>query len=166
MPDELQPLPFPDKGLDLSQPLSAQPPRTTPIGQNVRWFEVLTQRGRGGARPGIIKYPVGIVGKSALIQELAEVVSTSATALGGAVGADGSLGPDGGPAWPGGWGWITPQGSVPGLGGFQPGAPAPNPNPATGVSNQPAGQNPPGQEDSSLDNFLGLTVGGSASIGT
>lgn len=49
-------LPFPLRGIDVSVPLGLQPKLTTPIGENVRGFEPITGRGRGGSRPGLSRY--------------------------------------------------------------------------------------------------------------
>lgn len=59
---------FPLSGIDRSDrydatkaaPLAAS--RTTQLGVNVRAFEAMTGRGRGGSRPGIVKYIAGRVG--------------------------------------------------------------------------------------------------------
>lgn len=69
------PLPFPDKGIDVSQPVGEQPAETTPAGINCRYWEALTQRGRGGSRPGLSKFnPTQPAGKQ-LIQELNLIVT-------------------------------------------------------------------------------------------
>jgi hypothetical protein len=49
-------LQFPAKGINLATELILQPILTTPAAVNVRTFEQLTQRGRGGSRPGLSKY--------------------------------------------------------------------------------------------------------------
>jgi hypothetical protein len=58
VPDALQPalLDFPVRGLDAEREATAQPPGTARDAQNVRAFEALTRRGRGGRRPGLNKY--------------------------------------------------------------------------------------------------------------
>ncbi len=65
MPEQLKDLHFPKAGLDVSLAFSAQPnrpawngeyARTTPLGVNVRGWEVLTNRIRGGSRAGLKKY--------------------------------------------------------------------------------------------------------------
>jgi hypothetical protein len=65
MPDQLKDLHFPKSGLDISMAFSAQPnrpawngeyARTTPLGVNVRGWEPLTGRIRGGSRTGLRKY--------------------------------------------------------------------------------------------------------------
>ena len=73
--ESLAPLPFPLKGLDVMARLEAQPPGTTPHGQNVRAFEALTQRGRGGSRPGLEKHIASTVSGVHHIQELMTIVS-------------------------------------------------------------------------------------------
>jgi hypothetical protein len=59
MPDEQRPIEatFPTLGLDVSTEFDLQPAATTPEATNVRGFESLTQRDRGGSRPGLIRYP-------------------------------------------------------------------------------------------------------------
>jgi len=52
---------FPIYGTDVSMELEGQRAGTTPIGSNVRTFEALTQRGRGGSRPGLRKFVTGSV---------------------------------------------------------------------------------------------------------
>lgn len=74
---------FPVKGLDVSQPFERQPPQTTPTGVNVRAFETLTQRMRGGSRPALSKYVAGqLPGGASLVQELNVVVGVGYTAPG------------------------------------------------------------------------------------
>lgn len=75
------PLEFPDKGLDVSQPVSAQPPLTTAQGANVRSFD-LAQRQRGGSRNGLVRYLDDPL--PGLIQELNTVVSINDNNLGNA----------------------------------------------------------------------------------
>ncbi len=78
-----QDLKFPLCGVDLSNGFGQQSPRplsgggygmTTPVGQNVRAYDAMTQRGRGGSRPGLEKYATTQLNGSALIQELNCVV--------------------------------------------------------------------------------------------
>lgn len=58
MPDQenLVEVVFPTNGIDLTSEFGAQPPATTPTANNVRGFEMLTQRDRGGSRPGLVKF--------------------------------------------------------------------------------------------------------------
>jgi hypothetical protein len=56
VPDQFADLLFPMKGLDISVEFELQPPGTTDAGTNVRAFEPLTGRARGGSRPGQAKY--------------------------------------------------------------------------------------------------------------
>lgn len=70
---------FPIKGIDLSQAYSLQPADTTPIGQNVRAYDALQARARGGSRPGLAKYVSAIVGPGGLIQELNSLVGVGYT---------------------------------------------------------------------------------------
>lgn len=73
------PLPFPLRGLDLSQAVWQQPPGTTPVGTNVRGYEPATTRQRGGSRPGLARYVSGQVPGGGLIQDLNVVVATDIT---------------------------------------------------------------------------------------
>lgn len=59
MPDEQKQIEatFPTLGIDISTEFNQQPPATTPEAVNVRGFETLTQRDRGGSRSGLIRYP-------------------------------------------------------------------------------------------------------------
>ena len=54
--ESFQELTFPVSGIDSSQEFDRQPPQTTIDGLNVRAFESMTQRGRGGSRPGLTPY--------------------------------------------------------------------------------------------------------------
>ena len=115
-------LDFPAKGLDLRGPLAEQPPGTTPVGANVRLYESLTNRPRGGSRSGISKYIPGQPNGSTVIQNLAAVVTVSGEALGWSFegrdfGDIGDLGIDYGPAAISG-GPIGPL--LGGGGGYQP----------------------------------------------
>ncbi len=56
MPESYVDLIFPTRGVDLYTGFGAQPPGTTRQGTNVRLYEAITERGRGGSRPGLIKY--------------------------------------------------------------------------------------------------------------
>jgi hypothetical protein len=59
-PDELQAdLVFPIRGTDSSDEAERQPDFTTPLGQNVRAYDVFLLRQRGGSRPGLVKYLPG-----------------------------------------------------------------------------------------------------------
>jgi hypothetical protein len=72
----LVPLPFPANGIDLQQGFGVQRPGTTREGINVYGFEPLTDRGRGGSRPGLIHIDAGQVPAGPhLIQELNIVVN-------------------------------------------------------------------------------------------
>jgi hypothetical protein len=73
---------FPVKGLDLSQAFSLQPPGTTPLGVNVRAYDPLTARRRGGQRPGLSKYVAAQVPGSGVLQELTSIVGVGYTAPG------------------------------------------------------------------------------------
>lgn len=47
---------FPVAGLDVTTEYETQRPGTTQVGVNVRSFDPLTGRLRGGRRPGLIKF--------------------------------------------------------------------------------------------------------------
>ncbi|MFP3386030.1 hypothetical protein, partial [Tritonibacter sp. SIMBA_163] len=47
------PLPFPVQGIDENSPYGVQPPTTTPDALNVRSYDALERRNRGGQRTGI-----------------------------------------------------------------------------------------------------------------
>ena len=89
MPDQLKDLHFPKAGLDISQGFSAQPnrpvfdgdyARTTALGVNVRAFEALSNRQRGGVRCGLAKYiPVSPNTTTWIIQELNYIVGNQGT---------------------------------------------------------------------------------------
>lgn len=82
MPDPIQDLPFPLKGLDVTTEFQEQPPGTTPVGVNVRAFEPLKQRARGGTRPGIQKYIAEQIPEGTeLIQHLDYIVDPTTDAL-------------------------------------------------------------------------------------
>lgn len=87
---DLVELHFPAAGIDLSAAFSRQPnkpvadkvyARTTPAGQNVRGYEGLTTRVRGGSRNGLSKFiPVAPVADW-LIQEMNVIVITETGAV-------------------------------------------------------------------------------------
>ncbi len=96
MPDQesFVDLHFPASGIDLSAGFSRQPnrpigqqglyARTTPEGVNVRAYESLSQRVRGGSRPGMVRHlPVPVVADW-IIQNIDLIVFTSASAEKGA----------------------------------------------------------------------------------
>lgn len=105
-PDQFVDMKFPTGGVDLSQGFASQGQGTTPIGQNVRTFEPLTLRGRGGARPGVSKYlPVQLPSGTNVIQHLNVIVDPQGGALldvDNGTFADPS---DAGPAYA--WGVVT-----------------------------------------------------------
>jgi hypothetical protein len=87
MPDQEQYVnfEFPQYGVDYAQAYAHQRPLTTRSGQNVRFYEWETQRGRGGSRPGMAKLPTSQVPAGEhLIQMLNTVISSSPLALLGA----------------------------------------------------------------------------------
>lgn len=87
MPEQFSDLEFPRLGVELSHGMEAQVRDTTREGFNVRTFEPLTDRGRGGQRPGLVRYvgqqlPLGWNGGgSRKIQALTFVVFEDVTAL-------------------------------------------------------------------------------------
>lgn len=72
---------FPVAGVDVSTEFQRQPPQTTPVGQNVRAFDVLAERGRGGSRSGLSRFIDATVNGANLIQHLTVVVDPQADAL-------------------------------------------------------------------------------------
>lgn len=81
---------FPRAGLDVSSSFTKQPPRdvsngsgdyarSTPFGLNVRGFDPVLNRDRGGSRCGLSKYIAAPIVADWLVQELALIVSTEAT---------------------------------------------------------------------------------------
>lgn len=82
MPDQFSFMDFPEKGIDLQLPNSRRTPDTTDTAVNVRLYEALTHRARGGSRSGLSRYlPTALPGA---IQELNTVVHIEETATGGA----------------------------------------------------------------------------------
>ena len=73
---------FPSSGIDVSVALEAQTPNTCPSGTNVRAFEPLTQRMRGGSRSGLSKYINAQASGVSPIQMLGVIVDPQAIALG------------------------------------------------------------------------------------
>lgn len=54
--DETIELLFPAKGVDRSTSYEDQRPGTTPVATNVRFYEPMTDRARGGSRPGLTRF--------------------------------------------------------------------------------------------------------------
>jgi hypothetical protein len=88
MPDKegFSDLHFPAAGLDLSDAFSTQKPRqlpdgqyyrSTPIAQNVRAYDPVTDRLRGASRPGLAKYLPAAVVEAWIVQELAVIVTVA-----------------------------------------------------------------------------------------
>lgn len=82
---------FPKAGLDVSRAFDKQPnrhvgpakddyARTTPIGVNVRGWEAMTKRNRGGSRPGLSKYIRSAVVLDWILQDLNVIVISDSTA--------------------------------------------------------------------------------------
>jgi hypothetical protein len=72
---------WPFGGLDKRYGVAEQDRRTTILGNNVRTFDPLAQRGRGGSRPGISKW-LEEQCADGVIQHLNTIVTTDAEALG------------------------------------------------------------------------------------
>ncbi len=53
-------LPFPSKGVDKGRAAHQQPPETTSDMNNMRMYDVLDERARGGQRPGLDKWGAGV----------------------------------------------------------------------------------------------------------
>lgn len=82
-PENLQDIPFPLAGLDLSAGFGEQRPGTTSEAVNVRGIEPLAERARGGSRPGLARYLDDQVPPSeGEIQDLNLVILPSAEAQG------------------------------------------------------------------------------------
>lgn len=79
-PDSMINVTFPIRGIDVANPFDLQPPFTTPIGDNVRGYEPLTLRARGGQRPGLLRY-LPPLPTNGLIQHLEFIVDPQADAL-------------------------------------------------------------------------------------
>lgn len=83
--ESFQDIPFPSKGLDLRLAFSEQAEGTTPIGNNVRVFDPIQQRSRGGSRSGISKYVNSqLNGGQTPIQEINTVAYVNEQAIGSA----------------------------------------------------------------------------------
>ena len=52
-------IPFPFKGINKGRAASQQSPETSPDMNNIRLFDVLAHRARGGQRPGLDKWGAG-----------------------------------------------------------------------------------------------------------
>jgi hypothetical protein len=82
-PETLSEMLFPLNGTDVAHPFDGQPAGTTAAGLNVRAFEMLTQRARGGSRPGLVRYINSTVSGFNKIQHLTYIVDPQAEALAG-----------------------------------------------------------------------------------
>lgn len=74
---------FPLAGIDSTCEFSRQPDSTTPSGINVRAFEVITRRARGGSREGMSRYVNETLNGAHLIQHLNILVDPQNPALDG-----------------------------------------------------------------------------------
>lgn len=68
---------FPFKGFHKGASASTQPPNTTPDSQNVRVFDSLDNRGRGGQRPGVDKWSTVLVSDSVTPSPVVEIVQVT-----------------------------------------------------------------------------------------
>ncbi len=84
--DQYSELQFPLNGLYLATENETPPPNTTPVGSNVRTFETLTGRGRGGSRPGLKQYIPDQLIPGVKVQHLAVIIDPQAAALFGGFG--------------------------------------------------------------------------------
>lgn len=73
--DDLAELVFPAGGVELTHPSLMGRPDSTPLAENVRYFEPLTGRGRGGSRPGIDRFIDEQASGSNPIQHIAAIVT-------------------------------------------------------------------------------------------
>lgn len=71
-------LPFPILGLNNNEPYSEQPEGTTPDAQNVRGYDPLEQRLRGGCRPGLSKWYANTINDPEAIQDINRVKGVGA----------------------------------------------------------------------------------------
>lgn len=79
-PDALTNLAFPIRGIEVTTSFDMQPALTTALGVNVRAYEPLTLRDRGGQRPGLEAY-LAAIPTLGVIQHLDYVVDPQADAL-------------------------------------------------------------------------------------
>jgi len=84
--DNMQPLVFPVRGLHEGVGYDLQPPGTTSVALNVRAYDALLNRLRGGRRAGLSKFLDEQINGSAAVQAITKV--TRATS--GSLGADGA----------------------------------------------------------------------------
>ena len=68
---------FPFKGYHKGASASTQLPNTSPELQNVRSFDSLDNRGRGGQRPGVDKWSTVLVSNSDLASPIVEMVQVT-----------------------------------------------------------------------------------------
>lgn len=100
--DKEVPIEFPSTGLNVATSYGQQPKNSTPTGVNVRSYESILNRGRGGSRSGLSKYPPGIVPSGAhLIQHMNVVVDPQGGALLAGSLISGNTEPDPDPRWGG-----------------------------------------------------------------
>lgn len=82
---------FPAGGMDLSRPFYKQMPRdiggkyarTTPYGKNVRGYEAINERNRGGSRAGLVKWAPTAPVSGWILQNLATIVNVGINPPGG-----------------------------------------------------------------------------------
>ncbi len=78
---------FPLQGVELSCEFGRQPPLTTPVGNNVRAFDQLAEKERGGSRPGLSKFLNGTVNGISVVQHLTVLIDPTTPALAADVGS-------------------------------------------------------------------------------
>lgn len=81
MPDTEIGIQFPTAGADLSSEFERQPPLTTPDAANVRAYDTLGERERGGSRPGLSKLIDATVNGASVIQHITVVVDPTLPGL-------------------------------------------------------------------------------------
>ena len=82
VPAALVPMFFPGKGINDSVSLNDMTPGFAPEAENVRLFEALTGRGRGGSRPGIDQFIPEKHSGTHEIQHITQIVTVNAANLG------------------------------------------------------------------------------------
>lgn len=175
MDDQILPIDFPTYGVDMSLGLSEQRPQTCAVGTNVRLYEPVSLRSRGGSRPGTIQYIPGQVSGTHLIQMLNTVVYASYAGLAPVIptGNPPVVDDPSSPGSPGSWGtgtlYFDPNTGLPvtgaGLGTRVPGGGGgPAMRPEGGTGNQPnknilSGKPPPGPgTQQCCQGVIGITI--------
>lgn len=81
MDDTVTDMPFPLSGVSVAGEFNRQPAGTARHGVNVRAFDPIAFRGRGGGRPGLVKFNPATVAGANLIQHLNVIVDPTVDAL-------------------------------------------------------------------------------------